>query len=234
MDAEARRHCPRGALETSALAALPPALRRRVCRLWLAAHGVPVERIGFDAVERVERLANQPRGSRSIELAGGWTVRRRYGALAVEQRTTRSPYRTALRIPGDTPLPEPGLRVTVTVAAGIAKPKARCGELPARGSLSRRAVGRRTLYVRSWRPGDRMKPLGMSGSRKLQDIFTDAKIPSDRRSAIPVFECAGEIVWIPGYRVARGWEVPDDSQPAIQVGVESMDEVSPRQEGHRA
>ena len=51
--------------------------------------------------------------------------------------------------------------------------------------------------------------VGMDGTKKLQDIFTDAKVPRDQRARIPVVECRGQIVWLPGYRVARGWEVPN-------------------------
>jgi len=82
-------------------------------------------------------------------------------------------------------------------------------------------VGRKRLYVRSWRAGDRIRPLGMAGTKKLQDIFVDAKVPADRRARIPVLECGGELVWLPGYRVARGWEVPTPRAMALQVRIES-------------
>ena len=29
------------------------------------------------------------------------------------------------------------------------------------------------LVVRTWREGDRMRPLGMEGTKSLQDLFTD-------------------------------------------------------------
>ncbi len=42
----------------------------------------------------------------------------------------------------------------------------------------------RTLRVRTWQPGDRIKTVG--GTRKLQDVFTDAKVPRDERRQWPV------------------------------------------------
>lgn len=43
------------------------------------------------------------------------------------------------------------------------------------------------LWVRGWRPGDRMRPLGLEGhSKKVQDIFTDAKIARDHRATWPL------------------------------------------------
>ena len=71
-----------------------------------------------------------------------------------------------------------------------------------------------------WLAGDRMKPLGMNGSKKLQDIFVDARVPSETRARIPVFVCRGEIIWLPGYRVARGWEVRDPEDPAVQLHID--------------
>lgn len=44
----------------------------------------------------------------------------------------------------------------------------------------------------------RVRPLGLGGSKKLQDIFTNAKVPRALRAKWPVF-CLGEdVVWVPG------------------------------------
>ncbi len=57
------------------------------------------------------------------------------------------------------------------------------------------------LVLRTWRPGDWFCPSGMAGHRKkLQDFWTDAKIPRAARQAIPVLESAEGIIWIVGYR----------------------------------
>jgi tRNA(Ile)-lysidine synthase len=54
------------------------------------------------------------------------------------------------------------------------------------------------LQVRSWRDGDRMRPVGLGGSKTLQDLFTDRKVPRALRRTLPVVEAAGEIVWVAG------------------------------------
>ena len=94
------------------------------------------------------------------------------------------------------------------------------GALPARASLSLRAWRKRRLLARSWKPGDRMRPLGMQGTKKLQDIFSDGKVPPTLRHRLPIIECRGEIVWIPGFRIARGWEVRPDESLALQLALE--------------
>lgn len=44
----------------------------------------------------------------------------------------------------------------------------------------------------------RLRPLGLKGSKKVQDIFTDQKVPRHLRSNWPIFSVDGEVVWIPG------------------------------------
>ena len=63
-----------------------------------------------------------------------------------------------------------------------------------------------SLVVRGWRSGDRFHPLGMKGqSKKLQDFFTDLKVPIAARRRIPVLAAPEGIVWIVGYRQDERW-----------------------------
>jgi len=87
-------------------------------------------------------------------------------------------------------------------------------------SVSLEKVADRKVMVRTAEPGDRMNPYGMDGSKKLQDIFTDLKIPKAQRARWPVVECGGEIIWLPGYRIARGWALSGDVEPALHLFVD--------------
>jgi tRNA(Ile)-lysidine synthase len=57
------------------------------------------------------------------------------------------------------------------------------------------------LRVRSWRPGDRFRPLGLAGEKKLQDFFVDARIPRAQRDAVPLVCGKPGIVWVVGHRI---------------------------------
>jgi len=125
-----------------------------------------------------------------------------------------------LVVPGKTRLPGQGCWVGASIGPGVVKERpASVGALPAHASLSLRAWRKRRLVVRSWKPGDRMRPLGLKGSKKLQDIFSDSKVSPALRHRLPVIECQGEIVWIPGFRIAQGWEVRPDEPLALQLAV---------------
>jgi tRNA(Ile)-lysidine synthase len=45
--------------------------------------------------------------------------------------------------------------------------------------------------VRSWQPGDRIRTSG--GTKSLQDLFTDRKVPREQRALVPVIEAGGEV-----------------------------------------
>ncbi|MCG2660367.1 MAG: tRNA lysidine(34) synthetase TilS, partial [Kiritimatiellae bacterium] len=129
-------------------------------------------------------------------------------------------FSVCLVVPGKTRLLEQGCRIIASIGPGIVKEQSMViGALPAHASLSLRAWRKRRLVARSWKPGDRMRPLGMQGTKKLQDIFSDGKVPPTLRHRLPVIECQGEIVWIPGFRIAQGWEVHPDESLALQLQI---------------
>lgn len=75
---------------------------------------------------------------------------------------------------------------------------------PYEAAFDLRAVERvgGVLRVRNFRPGDRFRPLGMAGHKKLKDLFIEKKLPRSRRRTLPLVLAGEEIVWIPG--CARG------------------------------
>lgn len=212
-------------LEIEPLLGLALGPRRRVIRRWLVSEGVPLQAVGFDAVARVNELAAAGRSGGSVDAGGGWIVKSRYGELLIVPAVGRaaSAFRATVNVPGETVLLDAGLRIAAAIRAGVDRPRpTRAGALPASASISRDAVRRRRIDVRSWRAGDRIRPMGLAGSKKIQDIFVDGKVPPEQRSRVPLFECGGEIIWLPGYRVARGWEVTDPTRPALQISVERV------------
>ncbi len=72
------------------------------------------------------------------------------------------------------------------------------------------------LVVRTWQPGDRFHPFGMKGrSKKLQDFFTDLKLPIAARGRIPVVVAPEGIVWIVGYRQDERWALTDATERCL-------------------
>jgi tRNA(Ile)-lysidine synthetase-like protein len=77
------------------------------------------------------------------------------------------------------------------------------------------------VRVRRRRDGDRFQPLGMSGTKKLQDFFVDARVPRDERDAVPIFESGRGIVWVGGLRIAD-WAKPQAGAPTLFLWYEPV------------
>ena len=73
------------------------------------------------------------------------------------------------------------------------------------------------LQVRNFKPGDRFSPLGMTTSKKLQDYFTDIKLPKFLRSRVPIFLTKGEIMWVGGIRIDNRFKVVDKKREVLMM-----------------
>jgi tRNA(Ile)-lysidine synthase len=108
---------------------------------------------------------------------------------------------------GDHVLPVPG---AVQTAAGLLRaelataPHDWAGVPPSVAYLDPAATGP-MLTVRAWRPGDRVRPLGLGGTRKVQDVFVDRKVPRALRGRIPIVEGPRGIAWIAGLCVSEAY-----------------------------
>jgi tRNA(Ile)-lysidine synthase len=134
----------------------------------------------------LERLAAHE-GTAARDLPGGLVALSEYGRV-----TVGPPAAIALPVPG-------------RVAFGAGEVTCETGEFPiADGTLDGLAS---VLEVRTWRPGDKMRPLGLGGTKTLQDLFVDRKIPRRVRRTLPVVVSDGEIAWIPGVATGERFRV---------------------------
>ena len=176
--------------------ALPPALAR-LCLQRLADRAAGErERARRSAPRAAELLALGARGgSAALDLGGGLRAVAEYGRLRFERGRRGPPPRGAR----DARRPRPHARF----AAGELTSEVGADLPLADGTLDADALAA-PLEVRPWRAGDRMRPLGLGGSRSLQDLFTDRRVPRARRARLPVVLSAGAIAWVPGRRHGRG------------------------------
>jgi tRNA(Ile)-lysidine synthase len=74
------------------------------------------------------------------------------------------------------------------------------------------------LTLRRRQSGDRIRPVGAPGQRKLQDLFVDLKIPRVERTAWPILTVNTQIAWVAGLRTDARFAIPAD-QATIWVGL---------------
>ncbi len=182
--------------------------------------------ITFDHVERLLALGE----NRAVSLPGQTAVRTgkrivlRAGRIAGEARESRhrNAVAVSLSIPGEVELAAQGVAVCAEHLSGSAAGRSRwLGRGPEVGIAAPRLE--LPLAVRSRRPGDRFRPLGAPGVRKLQDFFVDRKVPRTERDTVPlVVDGRDRIVWVVGQSVAEEFRVTDPSQGVILLKVRHL------------
>ncbi len=203
------------------LAGLHEAVRFRVVKTLLDSLA-PGRRVGSGHAESVLALAAGDRPQGLLHLPGGVTAVKEYGRLILLTRVPEAAgYEYPVAVPGRIAIPGAGCRLHVSLV-----------EPP-----WEKTTGRVVLFdaeklsfpltVRPPRPGDRIRPFGLGGTKKLQDLFTDRKIPRSRRSVVPVLEDRGGILWVAGVCRSDGAPVTGDTLRALRAEIEE----TPREEG---
>ena len=214
------------------LAATHPALRHVVLRrAWIEVTGQE-HRLTERHLAAMAEVASAPGSGRVIHLPRGFrfAVDDQWATLTGPARADDCPYPETLRAFRLT-LPWGPIAVAVTrrdrwevTAQSVRVGSETCLNTgnPMAAYLSSQALSEGAT-VRTWQPGDRMQPMGMSGTRKLQDIFTDAKVPRHWRNRIPLVVTPRGIAWIVGCRMASWAAVrPDGAEvPATLVRFET-------------
>jgi len=194
-----------GALMIAAVRAAPPALVPRLLRAWLRAQRGDLVCLGAAHIRAVADLVSGTRPNAQVRLPDGQVVVREYQRLWL--RAAAAPRAAAparVLVPGATVDLETGWRISAELVAPSAALPCDLWSLAADAD----AIAA-PLIVRGVRPGDRIRPLGMRGQRKLQDVFVDRKLPAAQRRTCPVIEVGGEVLWIPGVaRSARALITP--------------------------
>jgi len=205
-------HGPDGTqLDPVRLAHQPTALATRVVRLALSA--VRPERFfGFEHVEAVRALASRRPGV-STDLPGV-TARRTERGIVLGPRSGRArPAPSVNFLRQMLSMSEEVAIGALGVAIGLERADAppawtRTCE-PNRAVVAADAV-HGDLAVRTRRPGDVLRPLGLDGRRKLQDVLVDRKIPRDERDTVPlVVDADDRIVWVVGHVLAHDFRVTE-------------------------
>lgn len=188
----------------------PLAVQRRLLRNGLHRWRGSLKRIGVDHIDAlIDLLGPESEGKRlclpnriGVERTGShlrFTIRPGRGCAPVP----RAPdYLYEIPCPETHPsmvtVPESGLVFHFTLMAGGTDP---CRDA-ADGSLVWFDADQVVfpLQVRNFRPGDRMRPKGLQGHRKIKKIFNDYKIPVARRHGTPLLVSGREILWVAGVR----------------------------------
>lgn len=131
-------------------------------------------------------------------------------------RRTEPPKPEILReiaVPGVTEIPEMGVGIETRIVSPETRP-----ESPRQAVIDLDSI-RGRLMVRGWQPGDRMTPLGMTGQKKLQDIFIDRKVPRAERGMTPIIVDEAKIVWVAGTALSDLAKITNETRRALLMEI---------------
>ena len=165
------------AIDVTRLAALAPALQRRLLRH--AAGQLGGAALDFASTEVLRALALKGRAGQKRELASGLRAERtprelRLAAGPVSETGEAIPEYT-VEIPGEVEAPAFGLRLRIEAPGPT-----------------------RAARLRNWKPGDRVKLRYSGGPRKVKEVLERLRVTGTRRARWPVLEMDGHIVWMQG------------------------------------
>ena len=150
--------------------------------------------IGRRAADVVARLRGAG-GTREIDVAGRRVVEVAYGRVQILARRPR-----ADRVAASVSVPGPGTYGLAGRGASLLLRWGARAERDASGAFDADALAW-PLVLRARRAGDRMRPRGGRGSRKLADLLIDAKVPRATRDSLPVLTTADDVLlFVPGLR----------------------------------
>ncbi|MBN1140737.1 MAG: tRNA lysidine(34) synthetase TilS [Deltaproteobacteria bacterium] len=197
-------------LDLAGLRRLPTASRRRLLRRLLEElRGTPLG-LSWRQFEMLERVIDSGRPQAETFFPGGWAGRD-YDGLRLREAAPEAPFSFSVALEG----------------AGTV-------DLPGVGSLSLAISGQRRgedrwsvefdadriafpVLIRSFEAGDRFRPAGMTGTKKLKELFIDLKIPLQRRPQVPLVIASGEILWVAGIRRSRHFPTAPETAKVLRV-----------------
>jgi len=207
--------------------ALHLALKRRLVRSAIQSIKGDLRRISFFHIQEVLHLFDKSQKGKKIDLPDNLEVMCR-GDHVVFKRIQESnscilPYdedstsdwMSPLSIPGETLVEKTGL----ALKSEIIDPSG-AEFIADQGNLAFLDFDKTgsDLRVRFFQAGDRLRPLGMKGSKKLKSLFIDEKVPQEMRSRIPILTTGdNDIIWVYGMRITDTYRVTSDTNKVLFI-----------------
>ncbi len=195
---------------------LPVALQRRCVQVQLIQQGIIPD---FELIEELRTSSERP-----IALSVGQNPRAKQlfatrsdsGVIRTEKPSSsvfkRGRAQVSTSKSGKIEFGDVKLAWTISLRRSSGRPKPEEG----RESFDADKIGPK-ITLRHWQPGDRFQPIGMSSAIKLQDFFTNQKIPrKQRHNLILGVTPPGEVFWVEGMRISEKFKLTDQTIRCLQ------------------
>ncbi len=202
-------------LRAKSLLELHPALQKQVLREALRACLGSLHGITLTHIQSILSLCQAGRSGDQVRIPHGSIAVRQFDSLLLKLTPLSSPaFVYELDVPGRRYVAEAEVtfKTTIGAAPDVKAMKAKCSTQ----AFLDASVLPPLLTIRSRLPGDRY---GGTGHRKVKKMLINSKIPLAQRFALPIVAVSGDVIWIPGFRPARGYEARPESQSCILIEI---------------
>jgi tRNA(Ile)-lysidine synthase len=201
-------------LDLARLKKIEPALHGHLLRLAVARVKGDLNQLAYCHIRAILDKLNSTE-KWELHLPGGFFAQGNKEELVIgrerEAKREVKEFKYALPVPGKVELKEIGRtfgcdfadKLDTTAGPGIAY-------------VDYSSLGREVI-VRNKLPGDRFVPLGIKGTKKIQDFFVDEKVPAEERDNVPVVESGGKIIWIGGLRLDERAKVTEKTKKIVKL-----------------
>jgi tRNA(Ile)-lysidine synthase len=205
---------------SQALAGVHKALQREIIRLAIEKKRGTLTGISFGHVEKLLTMVLSGTVGAVLTLPGGLVAYKTYTGVELGMITDSLQFASSRQEGLEAvPVAVPG----ITQAGGFAvvaelstERKSYRGRQTAAFDLEQLSL---PLIVRTRQPGDRFRPLGLSGSKKLKEYFIDQKVPAAERDTILLICDQQEIIWVAGYRQGERGRITSTTKKILQLSI---------------
>jgi tRNA(Ile)-lysidine synthase len=207
------------------------ALSKRLIRLIIEGLKPRSGQCNSHHVQAVLDLAERGENGKSLTIPGGIEVRRERDTLVFQSsaaaRSTKRQHQTSRKF--EYPIDFAGTEVLLPVPCLacafrftiIDWPAKRRETMYTRSVLDRQAL-RFPLVLRSWRPGDRFRPIGHRTAHKMKRLLNQRHISRWERDGWPVVTSGGVLAWARGFPVAAEFAASERTQVGILIAEEPL------------
>ena len=198
---------------------LTQAEQRRFLRARCHSLGIETASVHIDDA-RALLAGDRPQGE--IHLPDGFRLFRRYDRfyIAKEESVSSFAIEYPLQIPGVTRLPELGFEIHADLHAAnlfSLKPRDRFqAEFDADKLMQ-------PVLVRTRGKGDTMRPLGMTGRKKIKKIMQEHRLTKEKRDRTPLICFGDEIAWALGCCVSETFRRDPDSKTVLRLSARKIE-----------
>lgn len=192
-------------------------IKRRIVRMCIEHLSGNMVNIGQMHVDSVLAICDLNTGA-VVDLPSNLIAYRDYCAILLTKGADyrKESFKKKLKVPGVTVIEQLGIKFQVRYTTE------KCFGDPNCVYIDGDAVSKE-LYIRNRVDGDRFRPLGMKGSKKLKDFFIDEKVPKYIRDSVPLVVDGDDIVWVVGYQIGDDYKIRNHTKKIIELSFSNIE-----------